>query len=443
MSFTYNKRMSNYQAMLPITPNNFHLKHHNIRGGDLTATSTTTPPAPPAPLIPLATLPETVSDWMNMSNDDLHRLTPSDINQLSNASFKLAFGGTRPLGNLMAHRVLDNASNRQLSQAAINNRLDIIRKSGVRGGALTATSTTPALPETLQDWQNMTDDELLKITPDDILNKISDASYEAAFPEASSANLPGWDDFNTRFLTNLNGKENPNRDALSAAEIKRADLIAWWVAPTDPLFNTTLQGIPKWWFKHFNQYSWVKSQVIMYSTYEDFQNTSFYKKYSTRIINIPPPRNFARYMGGEIPGQERKALGAGNSDVYLHNIYEKYGQKWRVMFNQGDLSGHLTSGNDYYVYYIDCKDLNDYLDMLEEFYNDRDTLQPNEVIIMLNLQYRAAVAAHERELMAQGYSEGEAAEEAKEAAAKETSEDSSSSIWGDIGEGLEVASMFL
>ena len=36
--------MSNYQAMLPITPNNFHLKHHNIRGGDLTATSTTTTP---------------------------------------------------------------------------------------------------------------------------------------------------------------------------------------------------------------------------------------------------------------------------------------------------------------------------------------------------------------------------------------------------------------
>ena len=42
MSFTYNKRMSNYQSMLPITPNNFHVKrHNNIRGGDFTLTPST------------------------------------------------------------------------------------------------------------------------------------------------------------------------------------------------------------------------------------------------------------------------------------------------------------------------------------------------------------------------------------------------------------------
>ena len=37
------------------------------------------------------------------------------------------------------------------------------------------------LPETAQDWKNMTDDELLKITPDDIINNLSEASFRIAF----------------------------------------------------------------------------------------------------------------------------------------------------------------------------------------------------------------------------------------------------------------------
>ena len=108
------------------------------------------------------------------------------------------------------------------------------------------------------------------------------------------------------------------------------------------------------------------------------------------------------------------------------------------------MSGVLSSGNDYYVYYIDCTDLDDYLDMLEEFYNDRDTLQPNEVIIMLSLQYRAAVRKHEQELIAQGFAQGVASEKAAEEAEKEASEDNSSSIWGDIGSiALDVLPMLL
>ena len=79
--------------------------------------------------------------------------------------------------------------------------------------------------------------------------------------------------------------------------------------------------------------------------------------------------------------------------------------------------------------------------MLEEFYNDRDTLQPQEVIIMLNVQYRAAVRKHEQELISQGYTQGaadqkakdDAASEAAEAAEKQTSDDNSDSIWGTIG----------
>ncbi len=325
-----------------------------------------------------------------------------------------------------------------------------------------ATPTTPptvqasTLPETAQDWKNMTDDELLKITPDDIINNLSEASFRIAFREASTANPPGTfalaNAIKERLYNNLNGKVNPNRMALIEATHARWDLMAWWIPEFDPLFNTTLQGIPKWWFKHYNQYTWVTSQVIMYNTYQDFQDTSFYRKYNSRIITIKPPKKFARYMSGSIPGNERASLGMGNSGTYLHNIFEKYGQKWRVMFFEGDMSGVLTSGNDYYVYYIDCTDLNDYLDMLEAFYDDRDTLQPNEIIIMLNLQYRAAVRKHEQELISQGYTQGaadqkakdDAAQAAADAAAKETSDDNSDSIWGTIGSiALDVLPMLL
>jgi hypothetical protein len=336
MSFTYNKRMSNYQAMLPLTPNNYRVARHTIRGGDLTT------PAPATPATPA--LPETVQDWQNISTADIQKLTVADINNLSEASFNIFYKLNDPLS-------------------------------------------------------------------DSLWNKL------------------------------MTG--NPNKDLLSTAVHQRYELIQWWIPETDPLWKTDLIGVPKFWFKHYNQYSWVKSQVIMYGTYEDFQDTTFYKKYSSRIISIKPPKKFGRYMNSEIPGQERNSMGAASSEEYLNNIYEKYGQKWRVMFNQGDLSGHLSSGNDYYVYYIDCTGLPEYLDMLNDFYDDRDTLQPYEVIAMLHLQYLAAVKQHERDLVAQGYSEGESAQKAADEAAAETSEDNSSDVWGDIKDGLEIGAMFI
>ena len=82
--------------------------------------------------------------------------------------------------------------------------------------------------------------------------------------------------------------------------------------------------------------------------------------------------------------------------------------------------------------------------MLQTFYEDRDTLQPNEVIIMLALQYRAAVRQHERDLIAQGFSQGVASEKAAEEAAAEASEENSSSIWGQIGSiALDVLPLLL
>ena len=231
---------------------------------------------------------------------------------------------------------------------------------------------------------------------------------------------------------------------MKTAVNNRKTNMSWWISPYDPLWQTQLTGIPKFWLQHPNQYGGGdKSQLIMYNTYEDFQDTSFYKKYNSRIKSITPPRKFARYMDSEIPGDERNSMGAANSDMYLSNIGVQYGQKWRVMFNQGDLSGQMSKGNDYYVYYIDSTGLSDYLDMLEEFYNDRDTLQPGEVVSMLHAKYMEALFEHEQALIAQGYSEGEAAQKAKDSAAQEASEDSSSDVWGDIKDGLEIGEMFL
>jgi hypothetical protein len=290
------------------------------------------------------------------------------------------------------------------------------------------------LPETAQDWKNMSTADLQKLTVDDI-NNLSEASFNIFYKYNDPLSMSLWNK-----LTD----GNPNKDLLSKASKQRYELDQWWIPETDPLWKTDLIGVPKFWFKHYNQYSWVKSQVIMYGTYEDFQDTTFYKKYSSRIISIKPPKKFGRYMNSEIPGQERNSMGGASSQEYLNNIFEKYGQKWRIMFIQGDMTGRLSGGNDYYVYYIDCTGLPEYIDMLQDFYDDRDTLQPDEIIIMLRLQYLAAVRKHEADLISQGFAQGVASEKAAEEAAQEASEDNSSSIWGTIGSiALDVLPMLL
>ena len=352
MSFTYNKRMSNYQAMLPLTPHNYRLAQHTIRGGDLTAPTPTTTPA----------LPETVQDWQNMSTAEIQELTPADISKLSDASFTLAFTSIDPLGNSILDTVLSNYS-------------------------------------------------------------------------------------------------NPNNLLLKSTINTRINLLEFWVPPNDPKLKAQLEGVPSFWLQHPNNYVRAKSQNVMYGAYQDFQDTSFYTKYSSRLKAITPPRKFARYMNSEIPGNERNSMGSGSSQAYLDDIIRQYGQKWRVMFFQGDLSGEMQFGNDYYAYYIDSTGLSDYLDMLQEFYNDRDTMQPQEVVAMLGAKYRAALAQKlaqlEAQYRAEGYSAGDAAgkaegeaeqqakDEAAAEAAKETSSDSSDDIWGTIGHVAEIGAMFI
>ena len=115
----------------------------------------------------------------------------------------------------------------------------------------------------------------------------------------------------------------------------------------------------------------------------------------------------------------------------------------------------MISGNDYYVYYIDCTDLSDYLDMLEEFYNARDTIQPTEVISMLGTRYRIIlnqkIALISKQSYDSGYSTGtidqkakdDAEAAAKEEAARKASANSSSDIWGTIMDVGKVALSFL
>ena len=68
---------------------------------------------------------------------------------------------------------------------------------------------------------------------------------------------------------------------------------------------------------------------------------------------------------------------------------------------------------------------------------------------MLSAQYRASVRKHEQELISQGYTQGAADQKAKddaasEAAEKQTSDDNSDSIWGQIGSiALDVLPMLL
>ena len=438
MSLTYNKRMSNYRAMLPITPHNYRLNSSNtIHGGNLTGN-----------------LPETAQDWQNLSTNDITNLTPDDISKLSYNSFVTAFTGRSPLTSSIQTRLANNNPIYPSIIHAIMTRLDTIT-----GGDFTSTATpaTPALPETVQDWKNMSTAELQQLTAADI-NNLSDASFTMAFTSvAPLGNLVS---------SPILGNNKTSYQALmqiTSAINNRVNLLEFWVPPNDPSTKAELEGIPSFWLQHPNNYVRGKSQNVMYGAYQDFQDTSFYTKYSSRLKAITPPRKFARYMNSEIPGNERNSMGTGNSNAYLDDIIIQYGQKWRVMFFQGDLSGQLTSGNDYYVYYIDSTGLPDYLDMLNEFYNDRDTMQPEEVVSMLGTKYRAALAQKlaqlEAQYRAEGYSAGdaagkaegeaeqqakdEAAEEAADEAAKETSSDSSDDIWGTIGHVAEIGAMFI
>ena len=241
------------------------------------------------------------------------------------------------------------------------------------------------------------------------------------------------------------------------------------------MWQTTLNGVPYFWLCHPNQYSGGLAQIMLYGSYQDFMNTSFYTSYSSRIKTVAAPMNFERYLGGEQIGS-RADEGNANSSGYLYNIIKQYGQRWRVMLMKGDLSGIENTGNNWNVIYVDATDLQDYLNMMNAFYNDRDTIQQSETIQMLHTAYLAAQAKLQAQYIAQGISQGQASQKAADDAAEQIKEEQEqlvqqqeqqdeqqfeenqdqeqqqqsggdsgggSDIWGTIGNIAEIGAMFL
>ena len=310
---------------------------------------------------------------------------------------------------------------------------------------------------TAADYENMSVKDIQNITPNNLIQLVGSQLDLSDVPANLQANIES-----------MGGNEE-------AALLQAAQNLAWWLPPTDPMWQTTLNGVPYFWLCHPNQYSGGLAQIMLYGSYQDFMNTSFYTSYSSRIKTVAAPMNFERYLGGEQIGS-RADEGNANSSGYLYNIIKQYGQRWRVMLMKGDLSGIENTGNNWNVIYVDATDLQDYLNMMQAFYNDRDTIQPSETIQMLHTAYLAAQTKLQAQYIAQGISQGQASQKAANDAAEQIKEEQEqlvqqqeqqdeqqfeenqdqqqqqqssgdsgggSDIWGTIGNIAEIGAMFL
>lgn len=374
---------------------------------------------------------------------------------------------------------------------SVQNKQDMIKKSSTSpytGGDLLVQNTTDSVPTPMgpivspnqsanpapvqsstqpspiiYDWatmpralyENLSVKDIQNITPNNLIQLVGSQLDLSDVPANLQANIES-----------MGGNEE-------AALLQAAQNLAWWLPPTDPMWQTTLNGVPYFWLCHPNQYSGGLAQIMLYGSYQDFMNTSFYTSYSSRIKTVAAPMNFERYLGGEQIGS-RADEGNANSSGYLYNIIKQYGQRWRVMLMKGDLSGIENTGNNWNVIYVDATDLQDYLNMMNAFYNDRDTIQPSETIQMLHTAYLAAQAKLQAQYIAQGISQGQASQKAADDAAEQIKEEQEqlvqqqeqqdeqqfeenqqqeqqssgdsgggSDIWGTIGNIAEIGAMFL
>ena len=315
------------------------------------------------------------------------------------------------------------------------------------------------------DWGNMTQTQLMIVSPQNILNLTDKCFARLEWSEAFGGVNSGLEKANDALTI---PRLNPNAPAILQAMKTRLKTFGWWIPEDDPMWNTTLTGIPKYWFNHPNQYSESgfdgvdTSQVIFYNDYQDFLASSFYTKYGTRLVNIPAPFNFQRFMGG-----------AKNSNKYGANVRIQYGQKWRVIFTQGDLNGENSNADNWYYAYIDCSGVNEYLQFLNALYTDRDILMPEEAVSILHTLYLQNIQKQISDAQAQGeqegythgqkegYAQGQQAQQQRDEeeqeghdeeeqdgqAQQQTQEEGSSDVWGTVGSVLgdigDVAEMFL
>ena len=296
------------------------------------------------------------------------------------------------------------------------------------------------------DWGNMTQTQLMMVSPQNILNLTDKCFAHLYWSEAFGGIYSGLEKANDALTI---PRLNPKAPAILQAIKTRMQTYGWWIPEDDPMWNTTLTGIPQYWFHHPNQYSdggydgVDTSQVILYNDYQDFLASSFYSKYGTRLVNIPAPANFQRFMGG-----------TKNSNKYGANVRIQYGQKWRVIFTQGDLNGENSNADNWYYAYIDCSGVNEYLQFLNALYTDRDILMPEEAIDILHASYLQNIQKQISDAQAQGQQEGyeqgqqeqaQHDQEEQEAQAQEqTQEEGSSDVWGTVADVAEIgAELFL
>ena len=211
---------------------------------------------------------------------------------------------------------------------------------------------------------------------------------------------------------------------------------SYWIYPIPAEYR----GVPSYLFQHPNKYSGGKSQVMIYSSFENFMNTDFYNNNKINLKTITPPPQFAR---------------GSSSSEWFDYVVTKYGKILRVIFTQGNIAGKGVVGveNNYNSYYIDCVDINDYVNILSQIYKDRDNIVPTEQAAIMRMQLNKDVAQSQYTNDISNYNRGasdqssaDQAEKDKEDAAQQAQaadNDDSSDIWGTLSTIGEIALAFI
>lgn len=96
------------------------------------------------------------------------------------------------------------------------------------------------------------------------------------------------------------------------------------------------RGIPWILAQHPNQYSANPNQVLVYRNLSQFMKSPFYKKYQDRLVEVAERSGYATTSAKIIPGKD-----------------------FRIVFRS-------KSPDDNTQYYLDCKDADEFMDVLDE-----------------------------------------------------------------------------
>ena len=229
----------------------------------------------------------------------------------------------------------------------------------------------------------------------------------------------------------LNYKSHNKKGNIRGGALNDVSESNLWVNPIPDAYK----GIPSYLFTHPNKYSSGKSQVMLYDTYANFLDTTFYSKYKEQFKVITQPPRFAR---------------TGYSNNWFDYIVINYGQKWRIIFTQAE-KGALIS-TDFTSVYLDVINMDGYVAALSEIYKDRDVISPLEANAINRIARNADIAQDKYETYNTTYDTGHtdgvnyqknADEEAQQEAEAQKDDSSSDDIWGSISTGLEIAAMFI